>query len=131
MPMKNPVHPGRIVRHDCLKPLGLTVTAGAKVLVLSTSWAVYNTGMDTFVHSARGNQMYLLAANQNYIPDSGVINPDGTLQSHIRQSTGIAYGYLPAAYGVGTEVAVQYFGERYRARVTAEPLYDPQGVRLR
>ncbi len=32
MPMKNPVHPGRIVRHDCLEPLGLTVTAGAKVL---------------------------------------------------------------------------------------------------
>ena len=32
MPMKNPVHPGRIVRHDCLKPLGLSVTAGAKIL---------------------------------------------------------------------------------------------------
>jgi addiction module HigA family antidote len=32
MPMKNPAHPGRIVRHDCLEPLGLTVTAGAKVL---------------------------------------------------------------------------------------------------
>jgi antitoxin HigA-1 len=32
MPMKNPVHPGRIVRHDCLEPLGLSVTAAAKVL---------------------------------------------------------------------------------------------------
>jgi antitoxin HigA-1 len=32
MPMKNPVHPGRIVRHDCLEPLGLSVTDGAKVL---------------------------------------------------------------------------------------------------
>src|SRR5207249_7233669 len=32
MSMKNPVHPGRIVRHDCLEPLGLSVTAGAKVL---------------------------------------------------------------------------------------------------
>ena len=32
MPMKIPAHPGRIVRHDCLEPLGLTVTAGAKVL---------------------------------------------------------------------------------------------------
>jgi addiction module HigA family antidote len=30
--MKNPVHPGQIVRHDCLEPLGLSVTAGAKVL---------------------------------------------------------------------------------------------------
>jgi addiction module HigA family antidote len=32
MAMKSPVHPGRIVRHDCLEPLGLSVTAGAKVL---------------------------------------------------------------------------------------------------
>ena len=30
--MKNPVNPGRIVRHDCLEPLGLSVTAGAKIL---------------------------------------------------------------------------------------------------
>lgn len=32
MPMKDPVHPGRIVRHDCLEALGLSVTEGAKVL---------------------------------------------------------------------------------------------------
>src|ERR1700693_6125729 len=32
MPMKNPAHPARGVRHDCLEPLGLSVTAGAKVL---------------------------------------------------------------------------------------------------
>lgn len=30
--MKNPVHPGKIVCHDCLEPLGLSVTEGAKVL---------------------------------------------------------------------------------------------------
>src|SRR6185369_17706978 len=35
MPMKNPVHPGRIVRHGCLEPLGLSVTDGAKVLGVS------------------------------------------------------------------------------------------------
>jgi addiction module HigA family antidote len=33
--MKNPVHPGRIVKHDCLEPLDLSVTAGAKVLGVS------------------------------------------------------------------------------------------------
>jgi addiction module HigA family antidote len=33
--MKNPPHPGRIVREECLKPLGLSVTAGAKVLGVS------------------------------------------------------------------------------------------------
>jgi len=30
--MKNPPHPGETVRYDCLEPLGLTVTAGAKAL---------------------------------------------------------------------------------------------------
>ena len=32
MPMKNPPHPGRIVRQECLETLGLTVTEGARVL---------------------------------------------------------------------------------------------------
>ena len=32
MPMKNPPHPGRIVRQDCIEPLGLTVTAAAEAL---------------------------------------------------------------------------------------------------
>ena len=30
--MKNPPHPGQHVRHDCLEPLGLSVTAGAEAL---------------------------------------------------------------------------------------------------
>jgi hypothetical protein len=45
MPMKNPAHPGLIVRHDCLEPLKLSVTAAAKILGvtrqalnLSTTW---------------------------------------------------------------------------------------------
>jgi antitoxin HigA-1 len=33
--MKNPVHPGRVVRLDCLERLGLSVTAGAKALGVS------------------------------------------------------------------------------------------------
>ena len=35
MPMKDTPHPGLSVRHDCLEPLGLTVTDGAKVLRVS------------------------------------------------------------------------------------------------
>lgn len=35
MPMKEPPHPGLSVRHDCLEPLGLTVTEAAKVLGVS------------------------------------------------------------------------------------------------
>jgi len=32
MPMKNPPHPGRSIRQNCLAPLGLNVTEAAKVL---------------------------------------------------------------------------------------------------
>ena len=35
MSMKNPPHPGKVVRVSCLEPLGLNVTAGAKVLGVS------------------------------------------------------------------------------------------------
>lgn len=33
--MKSPPHPGRIVREECLRPLGLNVTSGAKILGVS------------------------------------------------------------------------------------------------
>lgn len=32
MEMHNPAHPGEVVREECLKPLGLTVTAAADAL---------------------------------------------------------------------------------------------------
>lgn len=31
-PMVDPVHPGEIVRHECIEPLGLTVTETARAL---------------------------------------------------------------------------------------------------
>jgi dimethylglycine dehydrogenase len=48
----------------------------------------------------------------------------------VKQS--IAYGYLPVEYaGEGTEVDIMYFGDRCRAAVAPEPLYDPDNERLR
>ncbi|MFM2129602.1 MAG: hypothetical protein RL477_1148 [Pseudomonadota bacterium] len=35
MPMKTPPHPGLSVRHDCIEPLGLTVTDAAEALGIS------------------------------------------------------------------------------------------------
>ncbi len=35
MTMKNPPHPGMSIRHDCLEPLGLSVTEAAKRLGVS------------------------------------------------------------------------------------------------
>jgi glycine cleavage system T protein len=44
----------------------------------------------------------------------------------------IAYGYLPTALArPGQRVDLQYFGVRYPATVTEEPLYDPTNARLR
>ena len=43
----------------------------------------------------------------------------------------IAYAYLPAEYEVGTEVAVEIFGEWVGGDVAAEPLFDPAGERIR
>ena len=35
MPMKNPPHPGKVVRVSCLESLGLSVTEGARALGIS------------------------------------------------------------------------------------------------
>ena len=44
----------------------------------------------------------------------------------------IMYGYLPVAHATpGTQIEVEYFGERHMATVVDEPLYDAGMVRLR
>jgi 4-methylaminobutanoate oxidase (formaldehyde-forming) len=43
----------------------------------------------------------------------------------------IAYAYLPAEHGVGTEVAVETFGDWVAGVVADDPLYDPNGSRIR
>ena len=43
----------------------------------------------------------------------------------------IAYAYLPTEHGVGTEVAVEIFGECVGGIVADEPLFDPSGERIR
>ncbi len=35
MPMKNPPHPGSVVLHDCIAPLGLSITDAASALGVS------------------------------------------------------------------------------------------------
>ena len=44
----------------------------------------------------------------------------------------ILYGYLPLDYArEGTQLEVEYCGERYPATVVSEPLYDRDMARLR
>ena len=45
---------------------------------------------------------------------------------------GIVYGYLPVAYAdTGTSVEILYFEERLAATVAREPLYDPEGRKMK
>ncbi len=48
MAMKNPPHPGPSIKRDCLVPLGLTVTAAAKLL------GVTRQTLNDLVHAHRG-----------------------------------------------------------------------------
>jgi glycine cleavage system aminomethyltransferase T len=43
----------------------------------------------------------------------------------------IAYAYLPAEVTIGTEVAIDIFGQWVSGVVSAEPLLDPDGQRMR
>lgn len=44
----------------------------------------------------------------------------------------IAYGYLPAQYArKGTQVEIEYFGERFTAHVDNDPLFDPGMKKLK
>ena len=64
-------------------------------------------------------------------PDGGAVLGYVTSANYgysVRRS--IAYGYLPAEYATpGTGVLVQFFGERYPATVTREPLHRPGTAR--
>jgi addiction module HigA family antidote len=46
--MKNPPHPGNVVWHDCIEPLGLTITAAAAAL------RVTRTTLSELVNGKRG-----------------------------------------------------------------------------
>lgn len=48
MAMLNPPHPGLSVKHDCIEPLGLTVTRAAKVL------GVTRQTLNDLIHCRRG-----------------------------------------------------------------------------
>jgi len=48
MPMKNPPHPGGVVLHQCIEPLGLTITKAAAAL------GVTRTTLSELVHGKRG-----------------------------------------------------------------------------
>jgi addiction module HigA family antidote len=48
MHMKNPPHPGKVVLHDCIEPLGLTITAAAAAL------HVTRTTLSELVNGKRG-----------------------------------------------------------------------------
>jgi predicted amidohydrolase len=64
----------------------------AEIIAFGTSWVGKN-GMSVFRQFAESHHVYMLAANHTYFPDSGVISPDGEIQSHT-QADGPVYGYV-------------------------------------
>lgn len=64
-------------------------------LSLSSSWTIHNSAYGYYTRAAKNINTIIMGANHSYFPDAGVVNSDGTKQSHIRQSTGLAYGFLP------------------------------------
>ncbi len=48
MPMKNPPHPGELLREECLAPLGLSIAKGASVL------GVTRQALANLIHERRG-----------------------------------------------------------------------------
>ena len=66
------------------------------------------------------------------MPDETVVGrvSSGGLGYSLERS--IAYAWLPAVHAeVGTRLSVEVFGEMVGAMVTAEPLFDPAGHRIR
>ena len=71
--------------------------------------------------------------------DDNGISIDGDVSGYVTSANygysvgrSIAYGYLPADCAeLGARVQVESFGERHAATVTAEPLWDPAGERMR
>ena len=58
------------------------------------------------------------------------LTTSGAYGHAVRQS--IAFAYVEPAYAApGTELEVAILGDPRRARVVAEPLYDPENARLR
>lgn len=63
-------------------------------LSLSSSWTIHNSAYSYYTRGAKTLNTIIMGANHDYFPDAGVVNADGTKQSHIRQTTGLAYGFL-------------------------------------
>lgn len=88
--MKNPLHFGRLVRQECLEPLGLTVIQGAKILGVT--------------RKALNNLVNCLGNGKPAISPEMAIRPDKAFINQLREkpgkegSGGGVPTYLPAAF---------------------------------
>jgi predicted amidohydrolase len=67
---------------------------GIKTISMGATWTLPNP-MNWFQSAAEDYALNILAANQPYFPDAGVIDSTGYIQSHIHSTRGLAYGFLP------------------------------------
>jgi len=63
-------------------------------VLVSAAWTVHDSAVHSFRAAARTLGSIVVASNLADFPDSGVFNGDGSTQSHIRETKGLAFGYL-------------------------------------
>jgi predicted amidohydrolase len=63
-------------------------------VLVSAAWTVHDSAVHSFRAAARTLGSTVVASNLADFPDSGVFNGDGSTQSHIRETKGLAFGYL-------------------------------------
>ncbi len=101
-------------------------------------------GRDALVQARNNGLTRKLSCMTLDIPDAVVMGKepiliDDRIVSYVTSAdygysidTGIAYGYLPIEHAKpGAAVEIEYFGERYPATVSEEPLWDPKSERLK
>ena len=64
-----------------------------KIMAFSSSWVGKNP-LGAFSRWACGHKVWFIAANDTYFPGSGVIDPQGHMQSHVVKAEGPAYGFI-------------------------------------
>jgi 4-methylaminobutanoate oxidase (formaldehyde-forming) len=70
--------------------------------------------------------------NEPILINNSVVGRVKTAGQGYTLNKAIAYAYLPIEYSnIGTRVEVEMFGVKKSAIISAEPLFDPQGERIK
>ncbi|SDO85195.1 Glycine cleavage system T protein (aminomethyltransferase) [Nakamurella panacisegetis] len=123
-----------LTREDDGKRLCLLTIEGENDIVIGSE-PVYAVGMDQLgPNGTRGTEVDKFGHADEVDPrqEGRAIGYVTSAAYAYTLGTPLAYAWLPAGYTApGTSVEIGYFGDRYRAVVTAEPAFDPEMKKIR